>query len=572
MAANIDFTIRSWADFATQGYSAPQGAPDVQNRLQQNPKFYVANYTVVIAAIVLLTSYFYTELFATILIVGITAGILFFLKDQTLQLGGVVITPTMQIGALVVEALLVIYIADSFQPLLYSSLFGVVVCLGHAVMKEAQTAVGSFKSSIKGAGAKASSFVSDVRTDIQNEFHKLQPRKATGGESKLIFMKLLRGGSCWVPPDVHPSFCVQYHTRLRGSVSSRSHFIQSEGTSTIFLRRTPKAQPFCFKRHCWKRSLAMEDSLPRLRAVALDFDKTLTESDTIQWVVEESINSSRDKDAKRAKWEELVAIYNAAVRDYMQTLMEEQHHSPSSDEQQRQQRLRAFFEAQAKAEHTTLPYIQQHKLLSGVTRERWRNLWRKCGGTLQASAVDTLAEMRASTRGQVEFYILSSGWNKEFIWGCAQLHGLVASPDHILSNDTVYAPIEEGGHTTGELTLSFVTAFDKEACIKRLQAQHGPLMYVGDSLNDLLALMAADVGVLLCPSKKTEDENKMEEKSHVMTVMERFGVRYRTIEEHMKLLKETELSGEGKENAVILATSWTQIGELFRLYTQRPTN
>ncbi|KAL6051115.1 hypothetical protein QOT17_019381 [Balamuthia mandrillaris] len=144
MAANIDFTIRSWADFATQGYSAPQGAPDVQNRLQQNPKFYVANYTVVIAAIVLLTrfrwnfsffpsisfslllycfsfsllflpffprccvlifwlfSYFYTELFATILIVGITAGILFFLKDQTLQLGGVVITPTMQIGALVV--------------------------------------------------------------------------------------------------------------------------------------------------------------------------------------------------------------------------------------------------------------------------------------------------------------------------------------------------------------------------------------------------------------------------------------------------------------------------------------
>ncbi|KAL6051116.1 hypothetical protein QOT17_019381 [Balamuthia mandrillaris] len=214
MAANIDFTIRSWADFATQGYSAPQGAPDVQNRLQQNPKFYVANYTVVIAAIVLLTrfrwnfsffpsisfslllycfsfsllflpffprccvlifwlfSYFYTELFATILIVGITAGILFFLKDQTLQLGGVVITPTMQIGALVVEALLVIYIADSFQPLLYSSLFGVVVCLGHAVMKEAQTAVGSFKSSIKGAGAKASSFVSDVRTDIQNEFHK----------------------------------------------------------------------------------------------------------------------------------------------------------------------------------------------------------------------------------------------------------------------------------------------------------------------------------------------------------------------------------------------------------------
>lgn len=64
---------------------------------------------------------------------------------------------------------------------------------------------------------------------------------------------------------------------------------------------------------------------------------------------------------------------------------------------------------------------------------------------------------------------------------------------------TIDLVMNAAGQTTGEIHLTMQSPSQKEKCIQRIRQDNptGVVVYVGDSINDYLALFCADIGIVL---------------------------------------------------------------------------
>ncbi|ELR11953.1 haloacid dehalogenaselike hydrolase domain containing protein [Acanthamoeba castellanii str. Neff] len=277
----------------------------------------------------------------------------------------------------------------------------------------------------------------------------------------------------------------------------------------------------------------------RLGAVVLDVDGTLTRKDTIEDVIAAAIDGAsrcysaatqqrRDEQgegrarpgdeedavgqSKRHVWAGLKEAYAGPYGTFLDHLLPPQrsHRTASL--------LQHHLLEEERVEYESVRRVEAAGLLAGLSTEQWRELGRSMARSdlLHTGAVECIRRLReeaaANTdcEGGLALHALSANWSKDYLAGA--LDGLI-DEQHIRTNevnpmDLAYDEVTK--LSTGQMKLQVVSALDKQRYIRCLREElhnrpNNRVLYVGDSLNDILALLEADYGVLM-GSRKTAAE------------------------------------------------------------------
>ena len=215
-----------------------------------------------------------------------------------------------------------------------------------------------------------------------------------------------------------------------------------------------------------------------------DFDETISERDTISTLVHTAAdNSAHDKEEFLAAWQEMVQWF---LTRYFRVCDAWQNHQHSLTDY-----LKSFEDLEA----VSIQRVIAKGFLEGLTREGLRAVGQN---VVKKPGVDrVLSRLR---RDGVAVEILSANWSESLIQGATE--GLC---DQIITNSLTY---DAAGRSTGSIHLHVVSARDKLREF-RLRKKNPPTpdqigdggvirtLYIGDSISDFLAILDADLGVLI---------------------------------------------------------------------------
>ncbi|KAJ2727025.1 hypothetical protein GGI07_000142 [Coemansia sp. Benny D115] len=220
--------------------------------------------------------------------------------------------------------------------------------------------------------------------------------------------------------------------------------------------------------------------------VALDFDKTLTQNDTISRIV----SFIKAKHPKHADFGPIDKSYYDALSHHQALWQPQLHQSPLT-----KQLIAQYLGSFRDLEEKSLARTNQSGILAGVTRQE---LW-EAGRSVafQKDAAKAINEL--VDNGSYRVCVVSVNWTKDYIKGALQANGVVEwqSVD-VYCNDFEFD--EDTGLSTGVVQPRMVVAQDKVDAIARICEHEGAecrVVYVGDSTTDFLALLDADVGLLV---------------------------------------------------------------------------
>ncbi|MCZ6677294.1 MAG: hypothetical protein O7E52_08595 [Candidatus Poribacteria bacterium] len=233
-----------------------------------------------------------------------------------------------------------------------------------------------------------------------------------------------------------------------------------------------------------------------------DFDETISEQDTISLIVHATADNRRNgKSQFLADWREMVKWYSTRYqRIRNQWLADEQsivnRQKPALERSEGS--IVDFLKAFEEVESASIERVIEKGFLAGLTEERLRAVGRNVVKKTGVGRV--LASMR--TAG-VQVEIISANWSKALIEGA--MGGLY---DWVITNALVY---DAAGLSTGGIHQHSTSARDKlrhfrqRKCVRPLVPPSpggqgepvGQTLYIGDSISDFLAILEADVGVLI---------------------------------------------------------------------------
>ena len=215
-----------------------------------------------------------------------------------------------------------------------------------------------------------------------------------------------------------------------------------------------------------------------------DFDETISERDTISTLVHTAAdNRAHDKEEFLAAWQEMV--------DWFLT----RYHRVCDAWQNHQHSLVDYLKSFEELETVSIQRVIAKGFLEGLTREGLRAVGRN---VVKKPGVDQVLSTMQAEGVAVE--ILSANWSKALIEGATE--GLC---DQIVTNSLVY---DTAGRSTGGIHLPVVSAWDKLRKFReRKKNPPNPdefgdggmirTLYIGDSISDFLAILDADLGVLI---------------------------------------------------------------------------
>jgi HAD superfamily phosphoserine phosphatase-like hydrolase len=215
-----------------------------------------------------------------------------------------------------------------------------------------------------------------------------------------------------------------------------------------------------------------------------DFDETISERDTISTLVHTAAdNRAHEKDEFLAAWQEMVQWF---LTRYHRVCDAWQNHRHS---------LVDFLKSFEELETASIQRVMAKGFLEGLTKEGLRTVGRNV--TKKAGVDRVLSAMRADG---VAVEILSANWSEALIQGATE-----DLCDQIITNSLTY---DAAGRSTGNIHLHVVSARDKLRKF-RLRKKNPPnpdeigdggvtrTLYIGDSISDFLAILDADLGVLI---------------------------------------------------------------------------
>ncbi|KAJ2660325.1 hypothetical protein IWW48_003034 [Coemansia sp. RSA 1200] len=237
--------------------------------------------------------------------------------------------------------------------------------------------------------------------------------------------------------------------------------------------------------------------------LALDFDKTLTEHDTIADVA--AVAKRIRPEHRDFEWfvDEYIKDHDCFEREWAARIDGRRGGGDSTIDRAL---LDEYLEALRPVENASLHRVVDHRILAGVTAD---DLF--AAGTavrFRPGAADTINHFIRTPDSSI--CVVSVNWSKSFIRGALSANGVDHSLVDIYCNDMAFDA--RTGLSTGHLPSTMVVASDKAgaiASVKRAAAEkHGRppiLAYAGDSLTDLPALLDANVGLLFGDSKAPAD-------------------------------------------------------------------
>ena len=215
-----------------------------------------------------------------------------------------------------------------------------------------------------------------------------------------------------------------------------------------------------------------------------DFDETISERDNISTLVHTAAdNRTHEKEEFLAAWQEMVQWFLTRYHRVCDAWQDHRHS------------LVDYLKSFEALETASIQRVIAKGFLAGLTSEELRAVGRN---VVKKPGVDrVLSAMRAEG---VEVEILSANWSKALIQGATE--GLC---DQIITNSLAY---DVAGRSTGNIHLHVVSARDKLRKFReRKKNPPNPdeigdggvtrTLYIGDSISDFLAILDADLGVLI---------------------------------------------------------------------------
>ena len=206
-----------------------------------------------------------------------------------------------------------------------------------------------------------------------------------------------------------------------------------------------------------------------------DFDGTVTKRDTIDSLARLAIGQLEQPDDQLENWLSLSQHYQSqsAVADS----------SFFSDFSSLEAFVANFHNT---VEKPALEQVVLQKFLTGLKKEQLLRLGQK---TKKRRLVErVLTRLR---RKSVRVEILSANWSTDLIIGAVgEYCDLITANDLLFTNED---PIT----TTGEIKFKITSAQHKLSRIEQVMNTYGKTAFIGDSINDILAICHADIGILI---------------------------------------------------------------------------
>jgi phosphoglycolate phosphatase-like HAD superfamily hydrolase len=245
----------------------------------------------------------------------------------------------------------------------------------------------------------------------------------------------------------------------------------------------------------------------------LDFDGTITQSDTLDTLVSIAA-SSKPSFPTQERWK---AVVDAYISDYTATL---ETLGPLPTTVEGEKKLLGDLKV---VEQRSLDRVFKARIFEDVTRgvveEGAERAVRGGELRLRDACVEFLKSVLAS--GEDTLHVLSVNWSRHFIASCFKAAGVLVDPAVILANEL--EGIEDGRPSTGEISpdgsMKIVTSGDKLRYLEQMRQQgNARIVYVGDSWPDIECLLAADVAICIRDEPVGSSQRKLAE------ALERIGV------------------------------------------------
>jgi HAD superfamily phosphoserine phosphatase-like hydrolase len=268
-----------------------------------------------------------------------------------------------------------------------------------------------------------------------------------------------------------------------------------------------------------------------------DFDETVSEEDTISLLVHAAADSRNDdKSQFLAAWQEMVEWYFTRYNRVCNEWLVRRPMAPRHALQDTQYAMLTDFLASFRElELASIQRVVEQGFLAGVTSERSRAIGRS---VVKKPGVDRVLSAIRAAGGEVE--ILSANWSAALIEGA--MEGLC---NQVIANRLEY---DATGRSTGNIHLGVVSAQDK---LKHLRERNyvsvkrkrtGQTLYIGDSISDFLAILNADLGVLIGSNPTA------------MQTIERFNLSAQQLREGTRFNPTQQYQG-----AILLIDSWEML-------------
>ena len=215
-----------------------------------------------------------------------------------------------------------------------------------------------------------------------------------------------------------------------------------------------------------------------------DFDETVSERDTISTLVHTAAdNRTHEKEEFLAAWQEMVQWFLTRYHRVCDAWQDHRHS------------LVDYLKSFEELETVSIQRVITKGFLQGLTSQGLRAVGRNV--VKKPGADRVLSRIR---REGVAVEILSANWSEALIQGATE--GLC---DQIITNSLQY---DVAGRSTGNIHLHVVSARDKLRKFRE-RKKNPPrpdetgdggitrTLYIGDSISDFLAILDADLGVLI---------------------------------------------------------------------------
>lgn len=272
----------------------------------------------------------------------------------------------------------------------------------------------------------------------------------------------------------------------------------------------------------------------QVKVLAFDFDKTCTSKAVLDIYRAREDYQLDNKDILHQKWEKIQQFYTSILEPILKPLKDVKPMPTRFDEDG----LRHFLTRVSVGDNLAIDQLISSKLLKGIKTKGLYD-FAQCVELMP----DVLRVLENFKVLNLPLHVISLNFSERLIQYVLNRQGTL--PIEIHTNKLEF----ENDTSTGILDKKFVSAFDKEEkmqnIIENAHKRPGVTIYIGDSFTDLLALLKADIGIIIGQSKST------------LKVCNDFGV-------HVAPLNQWNCSGleKKKENKVLYSViSWDEIQE-----------
>jgi len=286
--------------------------------------------------------------------------------------------------------------------------------------------------------------------------------------------------------------------------------------------------------------------------LAVDFDQTLTEHDTTETIVQTGWQSLQDEQTLEARKQTLNHVSESFYDQYKKTIDRLLKENKPTTDSYDPQALRNFFDGLAAFDKKALKPVEDAGLLTGISQQALVETGRRV--CLQRHAMQTLLR---SVKAGYHLHIVSVNWSKDLIRSALKksqeeeeekarsTHGERGEGEGLKYE--LHSPnlLFEDGVSIGKLSGPPSTAIDKLDIFEKILAEtpRNRSVYVGDSVTDVLALLRADIGIVVGSS------------SSLLNVLSTFNVRLVPL---ISIIRDKSQEKEG-EKFLFAADSWADI-------------